>query len=205
MAIAYTRTMLVRADFDYAAYYCEENVWRLLVRAELGSAERWALAVFGTAGAVAVANQRAGRPGDGLIVWDYHVAALLRTATGPVVVDFDARGDFAKPLDEYLAASFPAGRRRAWAAAGLAPRFRAVAGAEYARRFDSDRSHMRSPDGTWLKPPPVWDSPRAAGTGGPVVKPLSLSLLIDPAADPADAGGAALDMAGLRRFAASGG
>jgi protein N-terminal glutamine amidohydrolase len=153
---------LEAADFEYAACYCEENVWRLLASEELADWNTSAVAVFGRRQSVAVYRQRKGRPGDGLVFWDYHVFALARSGAESFVLDFDTSLPFVAGAREYVEAAFPQGEGSASADPRYAPLFRVMLGPDYLSRLSSDRSHMRRPDGSWLVSPPPWDPPAGA-------------------------------------------
>ena len=144
-----------RLSLDYQARYCEENVWRLLARSEFAARRAWAVIVTSPSGHFVALHQRAGRPGDGLVCWDYHVIAVVDDQDGTrLVLDLDSDLPWPCPLTLYLAESFPLvrqPRRR--------PIFRAIAAAEYLSGLASDRSHMRNPDGSYVAPPPPWPAP----------------------------------------------
>lgn len=90
--------------------------------------------------------------------WDYHVVAL---APGEAVWDLDCLAGCPVAPEAWLAASLPLGDR----ALGSAPvLFRAVPARELSDSFQSDRSHMRRPDGSWSAPPPPWPPLSAAGS-----------------------------------------
>lgn len=183
--------------YDYAPYYCEENIYRMLSRPEFSELEAYALFIFGTAGRVAVFNQRGGdAERGGLALWDYHVAALVGTplpgahhpasgllcggpayrASRRVMFDFDTSGPFSSSAGEYLERSFgPFSRNRNLYP--FRPLFRLVPAAVFVERFDSDRSHMRDGEGRYAAPPPPWPRPTPKAEG----LPLPLSQLIDPA------------------------
>jgi len=154
--------ILEASGFEYAAFYCEENVWRLLAREELAGWETQAVAVFGRGPRVAVYRQKRGRPGDGLVLWDYHFFALARSGAERFVLDFDTSLPFMMGAREYLETAFPQGKGSASSDPRYAPLFRVMPGREYLRRLFSDRSHMRRPDGSWLAPPPPWEPPSGA-------------------------------------------
>ena len=180
------------ADFEYAACYCEENVWRLLARKELADWNTSAVAVFGRRQSVAVYRQKKGRPGDGLVLWDYHVFALARSVAGSFVLDFDTSLPFMTGAREYVEAAFPQGEGSASADPRFAPLFRVMPGRDYLSRLSSDRSHMRRPDGSWLASPPPWDPP--AGAAGE-------SWTLAAIRAPGEAGpGVLLDAEGLAAF-----
>jgi hypothetical protein len=144
-----------RAGLDYQAFYCEENVWRLLGRAEFAEKSSWAVIVSNASRDVVLLRQVLGRPADGLAHWDYHVFAVLaEPIVGRVALDLDSELPFPCPLGRYLEDTYPAGVQRAFA-----PRFRVIRGEDYLRDFSTDRSHMRRSDGSWIAPPPAWPAP----------------------------------------------
>jgi hypothetical protein len=144
-----------RLSLDYQARYCEENVWRLLAHSQLEARRSWAVIVSSQSGHVVALRQSAGRPGDGLVCWDYHVFAVVDDPDGTrLALDLDSDIPFPCPLARYLAESFPPmrqPRRR--------PIFRVIAAADYLTGLASDRSHMRKPDGSYFAPPPPWPAP----------------------------------------------
>jgi protein N-terminal glutamine amidohydrolase len=144
-----------RAGLAYQAYYCEENVWRLLGRPEFAEIATWAVIVSNARRDVVLLRQLSGRPVDGLVHWDYHVFAVAaEPITGRVALDLDSELPFPCPLSRYLEDTFPEGLPHA-----SAPRFRIMRGSDYLRDFASDRSHMRRADGSWIAPPPSWPAP----------------------------------------------
>jgi protein N-terminal glutamine amidohydrolase len=144
-----------RLSLDYQARYCEENVWRLLARGELAARRAWAVIVSSQSGHFVALRQRAGRPGDGLVCWDYHVFAVVDDLDGTrFALDLDADLPFPCPLARYLAESFSPMRHPR-----PRPIFRVIAAADYLAGLASDRSHMRKPDGSYLAPPPPWPAP----------------------------------------------
>ena len=144
-----------RLSLDYQARYCEENVWRLLARSELETRRSWAVIVSSQSGHVVALRQKAGRPGDGLVCWDYHVFAVGDDADGTrLALDLDSALPFPCPLARYLAESFPPMRDP-----GRRPIFRVIAAPDYLTGLASDRSHMRKPDGAYFAPPPPWPAP----------------------------------------------
>ena len=144
--------------FDYAPFYCEENVWRLLADPGLQGREAWAVAVFSPGGPVPVRRQRLGQGPEGLVLWDYHVFCVLRDGDGARILDFDTTLGFSAEASSYLRTAFPAEE-------GGSPLFRVMEGAEYRRRLASDRKHMLRADGSWIAPPPAWEHPAGCGEG----------------------------------------
>jgi hypothetical protein len=179
-----------RSGLDYQAYYCEENVWRLLDRPEFANSATWAVLVSNEPRDVVTLRQRSGRSGDGLVHWDYHVFAVLADPIeGRVALDLDSDLPFPCRLGRYLEDSFPSGVQRAYH-----PVFRVMAGGDYVRGLISDRSHMRRPDGSWIAPPPSWPAP-GAGSG-------RVSVLMEWADMRRHKPGDVYDMARMASFAA---
>lgn len=180
-----------RLTLDYQARYCEENVWRLLGRGELEGRRAWAVVVTSRSGLIAALRQRAGRPGDGLVCWDYHVFAVVDDQDGTrLALDLDSDLPFPCPLARYLDESFPRmreGRRRPT----IQPIFRVMAACDYLTGLVSDRSHMLKPDGSYMAPPPPWPAP---GRG----ESNTLTALIDVSSSPP---GAFRDLAQMNAFA----
>jgi hypothetical protein len=150
-----------RGSLDYQAYYCEENVWRLLARTELAACHSWAVIMSSRSSYFVVLRQSAGRPADGLVCWDYHVFAVVDDPDGQrLALDFDSNLPFPYPLERYLDESFPS-----IMPVPLQPHFRLIEGQEYLAGLASDRSHMRRPDGSYTATPPPWPAPRGEGPG----------------------------------------
>jgi protein N-terminal glutamine amidohydrolase len=148
-----------RRACDYQPFYCEENVWRLLRREELAGHTAWAVIVSSRAGRLVALWQKAGRRADGFVCWDYHVFAVVDEPGARLALDLDTDLTFPCPLGHYVQESFPHVRD-----ASAQPCFRVIAATDYAAQLATDRSHMRSPDGSYIKPPPLWPAPGPART-----------------------------------------
>ncbi|HOX93010.1 MAG TPA: hypothetical protein PLC54_08790 [Spirochaetales bacterium] len=164
---------------EYCPYYCEENIWRLLGRTEYEGKASWAVFVFGMHGRAAVFRQKSGQGPWALSLWDYHVVALVPDArgahSGQLIIDFDSELGWPVPAVTWIRQSLCVPEGCAYRLADAKPIVRLLPAAEFVRRFYSDRSHMRKPDGTWQSPPPPWDSPKGDGS-----MDWSLASLIDP-------------------------
>ncbi len=166
---------MVREECDYIPFFCEENVWRLLKNGighgSLQEDSCAALFILGRRGRVAVFDQRAGRDGDGLALWDYHVAAISRPRDGvPLVYDFDSRSGFAQSATLWIEKSFGPLRGlksliRPRLGEILSPVFTLIPAGPFVTRFHSDRSHMLKSDGSWEAEPPPWAPPDGSGLG----------------------------------------
>ena len=162
--------------FDYAPFYCEENILRLaaaragrISREVRATTEATSGACISGSGAsappasvifisneaqkVLLLHQKAGNGPLGMVVWDYHV---VYEEEGRL---FDLDTTLACPVDRqtWLEATFPASVLLS--RSELAPRFAIVPAAEFVGVFSSDRRHMLTREGTFLQPPPEWPSP----------------------------------------------
>jgi len=180
---------VVRSEFLYQPYYCEENVWHALHSPRVcEETNAYALFVFSASGGVPLWAQRAGQ-NDRPVVWDYHVVMVTESDTVRVW-DLDHDGPFPQSLSTYLDDTFPGSQ-------GWPPefqsQFRLIDRAVFHTSFSSDRSHMRDRTGAFLHPPPEWDA---------IVLPTPRDWrsIVDP---DDDSWGQALERDGLeRRFGA---
>ncbi|HZE97952.1 MAG TPA: hypothetical protein VE981_13065 [Planctomycetota bacterium] len=149
-------------SFRYWPFYCEENVWHLCADDRLPAPpeERRVIVIAGARSRFVMRGQRAGEGGP--VLWDYHV---VLAAQGKVW-DLDTTLGFPVDLEVWVRDSFLPVYQ------GFEPRFRVVVAATFRERFASDRSHMRGPDGAWLKPPPPWP---AIGEGSTLRRFIDMS------------------------------
>ena len=145
--------------FEYAPFYCEENILRLCGRREFESPGAVVAVVSNPQRRVHMRQQRPGAPPDGSLSWDYHVFALRHGRAGWEVWDFESLLGLPVPARPYLGASFLDSRVDA-------PLFRMLDAEAYVRELRSDRSHMRRPDGSWTATPPPWPAPDGQGGVG---------------------------------------
>lgn len=141
----------------YAPFYCEENIWHL---ANDGQIQGVAF-ISNPRQQVACFAQGRSKTGE-VTVWDYHVIGFgVDAVTGALVVwDFDSTLPGPCPAATYLAATFPLLPPKFQ---HVAPWFRLCTAADFVATFASDRRHMRKPDGSWEKPPPLWPCIQIAG------------------------------------------
>ncbi len=102
---------------------------------------------------VAMCAQRAGEPPAGVLVWDYHVVTLTKLNDVWTVLDPDHIPSAAVSLSNYLGSSFEPLNA---VPSQYLPQFKLVEASYLKAHFASDRRHMRSVDGEWLKAPPPW-------------------------------------------------
>lgn len=149
--------------------YCEENVWRLLVRklqhATLAvPVEYYVAFISNDRKAVVMQNQKASGRGE-VVCWDYHVILLsFESPTDQVssptidkrtifVYDIDTRlQPYPILLSDYLEQSFPK-----TVAEAFRPQFRIIPGEVFLTWFTSDRRHMwDSKERRWSATPPSY-------------------------------------------------
>lgn len=150
---------MAEGAFLYQPFYCEENVFHLCAHPIFGARRRSAVFVSGVLGGCVMWHQRAARRPGAPLFWDYHVFVL---AEDPWEVwDLDSTLGMPVPAAVYVARSFRAGLPPELAAV-----FRVVPADELRATFASDRSHMRSRDGRFERPPPPWPtvSPKERGS-----------------------------------------
>ncbi|CAN9503558.1 unnamed protein product [Ophioblennius macclurei] len=149
---------LRREDCVYTSCYCEENVWKLCdsIRSERSDSLDQMSAVFisNENRTVPLWKQKSGRKGQP-VIWDYHVV-LLQTGShhaDSLVYDLDSELSFPCSLGLYVDQALRSDRH-------IRPEYhrklRVVPADLYLSTFASDRSHMRSSDGSWNMPPPPY-------------------------------------------------
>jgi len=132
-------------------FWCEENIWHLAQHPCLGEGERWVVVLTGQEEEVVCWQQRAADEGAP-VMWDYHVV-LVNKHQGCQIWDLDTRLGAPIAAHDWLQGTFPCPTlvRRAFQ-----PRFAVLPAKDYVEQFGSDRAHMRTVDGGWLHPPPLW-------------------------------------------------
>ena len=108
------RDRVLTMGVDYAPFYCEENVLRLAAARDRST--DWVVLLSNATRRIALAGQRRGRDGDGIVVWDYHVILVDRRGEGDAsstkVIDQDSLLDQPVPVCRYVATTFPWPRSR---------------------------------------------------------------------------------------------
>ena len=141
---------------QYAACYCEENVYKLVENVSLEHptclGNTWVVFISNSGRCVPLWNQKAGRKGDGLVVWDYHVILLYRKDDKTRVYDLDTRLPFPAEFPAYSEATLGSEEQLE---IKFHRKFRVISGPDYLANLSSDRRHMKTEDG-WLQPPPSW-------------------------------------------------
>ena len=137
-----------KSDYQYQAFYCEENIWQLAKQRDESEGEVWF--VINPEKSVAMAMQQAAKD-QAFLVWDYHVIYYSPTEG---IFDLDTLCDFPCEPQQYLQASFldflP------YLDEKYAPYFRVVSARDYLAEFSSDRTHMLNELGDYTATPPSW-------------------------------------------------
>ncbi|XP_059983228.1 protein N-terminal glutamine amidohydrolase isoform X1 [Lagenorhynchus albirostris] len=141
----------------YNSCYCEENIWKLCEyiknHDQYPLEECYAVFISNERKMIPIWKQQA-RPGDGPVIWDYHVVLLHVSSGGQsFIYDLDTVLPFPCPFDTYVEDAFksdedihPQFRRK----------FRVIRADSYLKNFASDRSHMKDSSGNWREPPPSY-------------------------------------------------
>lgn len=144
---------MIRNEFKYAPYYCEENIWQLCQEEVFRPFEKRAVLISNPTRTCALWNQRAAPLPEQPVIWDYHVILLFKSATdGWQVFDLDTTLPAPISVDLYLSNTFgnePLSEE-------FQSLFRVIDADEFVDKFSSDRSHMLTADGQWQVPPPPW-------------------------------------------------
>ena len=140
---------ILRANFLYQPFYCEENVYHLCVDPRFADRQRQVVFISNRGRTCVMWHQRAARKAGAHLFWDYHVVLLARSPWE--IWDLDTTLGLPVPAADYLAMSF-----RNDLLDPFMPRFRMIDAALFAATFASDRSHMRRPGGAYRWPPPPW-------------------------------------------------
>lgn len=140
-----------REAYNYAPFYCEENIWHLCQETDFLPYDRSVVFVSNERKTCALWHQRARGAENEPVLWDYHVIMLYRKS-GWKVYDLDTLLPTPTPIVEYLRATFG----EMAVPDEFRPLFRVIDADEFVRVFSSDRSHMLNADGTWQVPPPPW-------------------------------------------------
>jgi protein N-terminal glutamine amidohydrolase len=183
MVVVYNSSPMARHPHppsNYAAFYCEENVWRMAVSVA-DADDRYVWLISNPQRQALCAWQRSGRTQsvlgvatEGVVVWDYHVV-LASSAT---VWDLDTRLEMPCPIAHYLRATFPCRGQDT-----PAPMVRIVPAQRYVREFASDRRHMMDSRGQASQPLPSWPAIRGEGCTDAHTLPQLLSFT-DPTFGP---------------------
>ncbi|XP_024107387.1 protein N-terminal glutamine amidohydrolase isoform X2 [Pongo abelii] len=141
----------------YSSCYCEENIWKLCEyiknHDQYPLEECYAVFISNERKMIPIWKQQA-RPGDGPVIWDYHVVLLHVSSGGQsFIYDLDTVLPFPCLFDTYVEDAFksdddihPQFRRK----------FRVIRADSYLKNFASDRSHMKDSSGNWREPPPPY-------------------------------------------------
>ncbi|XP_052718138.1 protein N-terminal glutamine amidohydrolase-like [Crassostrea angulata] len=147
-----------KEDCTYTSCYCEENVWCLCdsLKSKIPGAIQNCYCVFisNKRRAIPLWKQKASRRQDGQVIWDYHVIFLYEPSESKTIVyDLDTTLTFPCDFRRYYEESIKDERC-------LKPEyhrmFRVIPAEEFLQTFASDRSHMLTPEGHWVSPPPTY-------------------------------------------------
>ena len=139
-------------DFRYTSFYCEENIWHLAQEECFHGREAFAAIISGKGDYRKLWFQRQAEDQESPVFWDYHVLLLVYD-NGWHVWDLDTTLGLPAFAEIYF--------QKTLLSASIDLEncdviLRLIASESYVQSFSSDRSHMKSPTGEWLAPPPEW-------------------------------------------------
>lgn len=151
----------MREKYQYCAFYCDENIWKLCEKLEQESAfedcSGYVVFISNLQQSCAIWHQKTSESADLPVVFDYHVILLLEEEKlGWQVWDLDTRLRFPEKAVTYFRETFSPGYE---VDEELRPLFRLVSAQDYLKNYSTDRSHMLDENGDWQEPPPHWDAP----------------------------------------------
>lgn len=89
-----------------------------------------------------------------MVLWDYHVIMIAKLeGHASTVYDLDTRLPFPCDFHQYFEEALKADDSFNEC---YQKYYRVISADEFLQSFASDRSHMKKPDGSWLKPPPSY-------------------------------------------------
>ncbi len=135
-------------DHQYAACYCEENVWHLCADPAVPGHKKQVVWIGSLQSYCPLWCQQASGNPEQPVWWDYHVILLALTDRWRVW-DLDTTLPLPVDVSQYLPQTFRDTE-------SAAPLFRIMDSDYYRQYFSSDRTHMRNPDNQWLALPPRW-------------------------------------------------
>ena len=138
--------------FRYQQYYCEENVWYLCKESLFTGLEKRVIFISNETKRCPLRYQRICKPPERPVWWDYHVILICRKDSW-MVWDLDTLLGLPISFYDYVKQTFG---EPGIIPVSYAPRFRVIDADVFRSTFSSNRSHMRTPSGKWIAPPPVW-------------------------------------------------
>jgi hypothetical protein len=145
-------TIVSGRNFRYTPFYCEENIWHLAQEKYFRGPGAFVVIISGEGGHRRLWFQSLAEGRESPVFWDYHVL-LLVFDNGWHVWDLDTTLGLPVTAETYFQKTF---LNSGIDLENCDVILRLIASASYVRSFSSDRSHMISPTGEWLAPPPAW-------------------------------------------------
>ncbi|KAI8364805.1 N-terminal glutamine amidase-domain-containing protein [Radiomyces spectabilis] len=151
-------TTLTKKTLTYTSCYCEENIYMLckeLKRIAPNELENCTVVFISNSNRSIPMWMQASSVNGSPVIWDYHVILMYHdyAASSSCIYDFDTRLPFPCDTARYIKASF---RPELQLKDEFIRYFRMVPAATYLAYFASDRSHMLTTSGVYIKPPPTY-------------------------------------------------
>ncbi len=149
--------MNLREKFQYCAFYCEENIWKLCQEPEFKGKTAFVAFISNPQRSCAIWHQKAAKSATVPVVFDYHVILLTKDEEQDWLVwDLDTTLDFPVKAETYFHDSFSVGPL---VPEEYQPLFRLLSPQDYILNLSTDRSHMKDKESDYLQPAPDWESP----------------------------------------------
>lgn len=147
----------------FVLLHSEENVWKLCEQIKNEKKEilneHFAVFVSNEKRQVPLWMQKSAKDPLAPVVWDYHVILLRQVEGRCLVYDLDSILPFPCPFEQY---SQQAVQNDKQLKKKFHRKFRVVPAEVFLRTFASDRSHMKTPNGEWIKAPPPYSPIRTS-------------------------------------------
>ncbi|KAI8081343.1 N-terminal glutamine amidase-domain-containing protein [Halteromyces radiatus] len=177
-------TLLLKKDaLIYTANYCEENIYLLCKHIQHHFPDQLdqctVVFISNEQQAFPMWCQKACRSDRPFVLWDYHVILLFKEIISEriqySVYDFDTTLPFKSSLTDYITQSF---QPKIALLEQYKRRFRMIPASSYIQHFASDRSHMKTNQGTYLAPPPDYQ-PIVTQDGETMTLPQYRNMMLD--------------------------
>ncbi|XP_027058290.1 protein N-terminal glutamine amidohydrolase [Pocillopora verrucosa] len=146
----------------YTSCYCEENVWKLCEQIrdekEQNLSEYYSVFISNEKRQVPLWMQKSAKDPLAPVVWDYHVLLLRQVDAKCLIYDLDSILPFPCPFEQYVQQAIQNDRQLK---KHFHRKFRVIPAEIFLSTFASDRSHMKKPNGEWVKPPPPYSPIRS--------------------------------------------
>ena len=157
----------LREKYQYCAFYCEENIWKLCQESEFKDKTAITVFISNPQQTCAIWHQKAAPSVTEPVIFDYHVILLVKDEEQEnkknwQVWDLDTTLNFPINAETYFHETFMVGYK---VPNEFQPQFRIINAHDYVLKLSSDRSHMKDENNNEFHPTPKWKAPYQADKG----------------------------------------